>query len=73
MPICKFCGIPFDWGQRADGKYVPLVPSADDADLPRTYVDEDGVLRAEHLLVCDRGKGSVRIDRLAEPIIPGKE
>lgn len=70
MPICKFCSLPFAWGLN-EGKYTPLVPVEDHDDLPRAYQDENGVLRAEHLLVCvRRGGPTVRVARLAVAVKP---
>lgn len=70
MPICKFCSVPFSWGN-SDGKWVPLVPISDHDGLDRTYQDENGVLRAEHALVCVRHGGpAVRVARLAVKV-PG--
>lgn len=69
MAICKFCLKAFSWGQKDDGRFVPLVPIEDDAGMDRTYQDEDGVLRAEHWLVCvRRGGRTVRVSKLAKPI-----
>lgn len=71
MSICKYCAKPFSWGN-SDGKWVPLVPVGEDADLVRSYQDENGALRAEHRLVCaNRGGPSVRVSRLAVGVKPG--
>lgn len=68
MPMCKFCGKPFSWGQ-LDGRWKPLVPVGDDDGLDRSFQDEMGNLRADHGLVCVRiGGPSVRISKLARPI-----
>lgn len=70
MPICKFCAKPFSWGVD-QGKYVPLVPVEDGDNLSRTFQDENGALRAEHVLVCvRRGGPTVRIARLAVAVRP---
>lgn len=69
MAICKFCGVAFAWGQKDDGKYVPLVPLGEEGDLVRNYQDENGVLRAEHALVCKhKGGPTVRVSRLARSV-----
>jgi hypothetical protein len=71
MSICKFCAKPFSWGN-SDGKWVPLVPLGEDAELVRSYQDENGALRAEHRLVCvSRGGPTVRVSRLAVGVRPG--
>lgn len=51
-----------DWGN-FDGRWVPLEPIDRHADLDRTYVDENGELRADHR---DRHPGgrSVNVQRL---------
>lgn len=70
MATCKGCGAHFQWGF-VDGKWVPLEPVETHDDLDKTYVDENGVLRADHR---DRhGTQSVNVMRLdqkvrAEPI-----
>lgn len=70
MPICKFCGIPFGWGRDGE-KFVPLVPIEDHDDLPRTHLDEHGVLRAAHSLICTRvGGETVNVTKLAEQVMP---
>lgn len=69
MPICKFCNVAFSWGLKDDGKWVPLVPVGEEGDQPRSYQDENGVLRVEHATICrNRGGPSVRVARLARAI-----
>jgi hypothetical protein len=69
MPLCKFCGKPFDWGS-SDGRWVPLAPLNESDGLDRQYQDENGALRAEHRQLCiDRGGPTVRVSRLARPIL----
>lgn len=70
MALCKFCGVPFQWGS-SDGKWVPLVPLGDEGDLPRTYQDENGKLRSEHRSICVGFGPAVRVARLARPIEAG--
>jgi hypothetical protein len=62
MATCRGCGDTFDWGF-CDGRWVPLEPVETHDDLDRTYVDEDGELRADHR---DRHSGgrSVNVARL---------
>jgi hypothetical protein len=66
MATCKGCGMPFTWGN-LNGKWVPLEPTETHSDLDRTYVDENGELRADHR---DRHSGgaSVNISRLDRKI-----
>lgn len=68
MALCKGCGAEFQWGF-CDGKWVPLEPAATHDDMVRTYVDEDGVLRADHR---DRhaGGSSVNVQRLDQKVKP---
>jgi hypothetical protein len=54
-----------EWGNQ-DGKWIPLEPIATHDDLDRSFVDEDGVLRADHRDRC-RGK-SVNITRLDKKV-----
>lgn len=67
MTICYTCGKSFDWGL-VDGKWVPLEPIATHSDLDRTYVDENGVLRADHRDTHGDGAASVNADRLTKKI-----
>lgn len=62
MPNCRSCGMPFDWGY-CDDKWVLLEPTDSHDDLPRTFVDENGELRADHR---DRHPGgpTVNVTRL---------
>jgi hypothetical protein len=47
MAMCRGCGAAFQWGF-CDGKWVPLEPINTHEGMDRAYVDEDGVLRADH-------------------------
>lgn len=68
MAICRYCQQPFSWGQY-DDRWVPLVPVGEEAQLERGYVDQDGLLRAGHHLVCvAHGPSAVRITKLATPM-----
>jgi len=62
MATCRNCGGTFTWGN-LDGKWVMLEPVETHGDLDRTYVDENGELRADHR---DRhpGGSSVNVARL---------
>ena len=72
MPMCKFCGKAFAWGN-SDGKWVPLVPVGEEGDLDRAYQDESGLLRAAHNLIClNRGGVTVRVSKLARPVKAGE-
>jgi len=69
MPICKFCTKPFGWGQKEDGKWVPLVPIEEHEGMDRTFQDENGVLRASHDDICLRlGGPAVRVAKLAKKV-----
>lgn len=63
MALCKGCGAIFQWGF-CDGRWVPLEPIATHANLPRTYVDENGELRADHRDRHGPGGSSVNVTRL---------
>lgn len=67
MPLCKFCGVMFVWGKNAD-KFVPLVPIGEDESLERSYQDENGVLRAQHSLICVGHTALVSVVKLAVAI-----
>lgn len=62
MAQCRGCGETFDWGF-CDGKWVPLEPVESHDDLDRTYIDEDGELRADHRDRHPHGR-SVNVTRL---------
>lgn len=66
MAVCNGCGQFFDWGF-CDGKWVLLEPIESHDDLDRTYVDENGMLRADHR---DRhaGGGTVNVERLTKKV-----
>lgn len=73
MPVCKFCGEFFDWGNDGD-RWVPLIPSGGEiAGMEVRYTDSDGTLRAPHAQICTRpGSDTVRIKRLKTPLIVGE-
>lgn len=58
MAACRTCGSQFQWG-RVDGTWVPLEPVETHDDMDRTYVDENGVLRADHR---DRHPGGASVN-----------
>lgn len=66
MPLCKFCGKPFAWGNDS-GKWVPLVPPGEEGDLDRSFQDENGLLRAKHRDMCTYTP-AVAVVKLAVPI-----
>jgi len=69
MPVCKFCAVPFAWGQKEDGGWVPLVPVGEEGALERDYQDEHGALRAGHRQICKMPGGpSVRVAKLAKAV-----
>jgi len=59
-----------EWGQDDSGKFIPLVPLDEHDGLDRTFVDSNGVLRAEHRVVCAyvHGPGLVRVTKLSMPV-----
>jgi hypothetical protein len=71
MANCKTCGGPMDWGfDNVTGRWVPLEPLNNDGDLAKTFVDENGVLRADHR---DRCRGtSINVTRLTKKV-PAEE
>lgn len=73
MAMCKFCGVAFAWGQKEGGGWVPLVPIQDHEGLDRSFQDENGVLRADHRIICvARGGPTVRVSKLARPVKAGE-
>src|SRR5215469_8393006 len=70
MPFCRDCGMPFEWGWDAEGdRWVLLEPIATDADLSKSFVDENGVNRADHRDRCGGGI-TVSVTRLRKKIPP---
>jgi hypothetical protein len=67
--IARHCGHQIEWGfDSVTGRWIPLEPIATHDDLPRTFVDENGVLRADHR---DRHRpGSVNVTRLEKKVQP---
>jgi hypothetical protein len=66
---CRTCGERIEWGWINDkGKWVPLEPIETHDDLPRTFVDENDVLRADHRDRHRRGASGVNITRLDKKI-----
>lgn len=70
MSVCKYCGLDFGWGQKADGKWVALIPAGQEGDKLRDYVDEAGALRSSHAQICNR-EPTVRVSKLAVPLSAG--
>lgn len=66
MALCKHCGKPFDWSKLND-RWVPLMPSGTEGELPRTHIDNAGVLRTLHNVVCENND-YVTITPLQTPI-----
>ena len=64
MPNCNRCIAPFDWGRDENGSWIPLEPVESHADLDRTYVDENGVARADHRDRHEKGGSGVNVKRL---------
>lgn len=70
MPLCKYCQAPFTWGKTGDG-WVPLIPIGEEGDVPRTYQDENGELRANHRAICVvPGGPAVTVVKLAKAVHP---
>ena len=67
MAICKNCGSQFTWGS-LDDRWVPLILSGEEGNLPRTHVDADGVLRSLHHVVCTGHSAATKITKLATPV-----
>jgi hypothetical protein len=67
MPMCKYCGVPFTWGNDGE-RWVPLVPAGQEAALDRTFQDENGLLRAAHRDICVGFGPSVKVAKLAKKI-----
>lgn len=68
MPMCKFCGAAFSWGN-SDGKWMTLIPVGEEGEHNRDYQDENGALRSSHAQVCIRQGGpAVRVSKLAKAV-----
>lgn len=68
MNCCKTCGLHFDWGwDSVTERWVPLEPVATHDDLQKSFVDETGLLRADHR---DRHAGisGVNVMRLGKKV-----
>src|ERR1700747_3064948 len=68
MALCKSCGLDIDWGyDERSNRFIPLEPVATDDDLPKTFRDVYGKLRADHR---DRHqkKPTVKVTRLDVPV-----
>jgi hypothetical protein len=62
VSFCKSCGRPIEWAwEREAARYHPVEPVATHGPLDRTFVDENGVLRAEHS--CRTSIGVTRLDK----------
>lgn len=69
MAICKFCGDVFQWGQDQEGRFVPLIPSGEEGEHPRTHQDANGELRATHFAACTHRAGPlISVTKLAHPV-----
>lgn len=68
MSNCRTCGGGIDWGfDEETKKFVPLEPIATQGDLPRTHVDINGELRADHR-ERHGGSATVTVSRLRRPV-----
>lgn len=66
MALCKHCGKAFDWSKLND-RWMPLMPIGSEGELPRTHIDNGGVLRTLHNVVCENND-YVTITPLHTPI-----
>jgi hypothetical protein len=67
---CRVCGEVISWGfDGVSGRYIPLEPRETDTDLEKTFVDEDGELRADHR---DRHEDGtvINVERLRRRVQP---
>lgn len=71
MPACNRCTKQFDWGRDENGAWVPLEPVETHGDLDRTYVDENGVARADHRDRHEKNGSGVNVQRLTTKIPAG--
>lgn len=71
MANCKRCHMEFDWGQTNEGRWIPLEKVETDSDLRKTYVDNNGTLRADHRERC--GGVPITVTRLKKPVAPEAE
>lgn len=80
MALCRGCGATFQWGY-CNGKWIPLEPVESHGDLDRSYVDENGVLRADHRdrhplgvsVNVKRLDNKVKAQDAADPVPPKKK
>jgi hypothetical protein len=69
MAFCRHCGKEVDWGfDPVHNRWVPLEPVATHDDLPRTFLDENGVLRADHRDRDKQNSSGVNVTRLDKKI-----
>lgn len=68
---CKYCGGPIEWGIKANGRYISLVPARADEFTNKDFVDANGVLRSSHRPYCDYVE-PIRVLELSKPIEPGE-
>lgn len=69
MKACKYCGEPLEWAWDEQRKiWIPLEPLETTQGLRRTFVDENGVLRARHNERCTNPDRRFRVTRLDKPI-----
>jgi hypothetical protein len=63
--LCRTCAQPFEWGyDKKTEKWVMLEPKASDADLAKTFIDENGDERADHRDRHSGGKPALNVERL---------
>lgn len=68
MAQCKGCGSPMDWGyDSVTQRWIPLESIETHDDLEKSFVDENGILRADHR---DRheGRSGVNVIRLDKKV-----
>jgi hypothetical protein len=68
MAKCRNCGDEIDWAI-CDGRWVPLEPltSHDAVAISLSYVDAEGVLRADHRERCE-GNVPIVVTRLKHKV-----
>lgn len=66
---CNRCGAEIDWGFDLEyGRWIPLEPVATHDDLPRTFCDENGTLRADHRDRHKKDGSGVNVSRLEKKV-----
>lgn len=70
MPHCRNCGKLFEWGwDHESDRWVLLEPIDSDNDMFKSFIDENGIARADHRDRCSGGV-TVAVTRLISKIPP---